>query len=81
MRTASLTCVFSGSKGRNVRNGSANRKCRPGRRHFQYDLLSGENHFPQNVYPQDIPALRAQLRPLRKYPLEVRNGDIWVNLE
>jgi len=48
--------------------------------HFQYDVRTGENHFPRNVYPADIPQLRAELRPLRKYPAELRNGEIWADL-
>jgi 3-phenylpropionate/trans-cinnamate dioxygenase ferredoxin subunit len=49
--------------------------------HFQYDVRTGENHFPRNVYPPDLPNLQTQLRPLRKYAVELRNGEIWVNLE
>jgi nitrite reductase/ring-hydroxylating ferredoxin subunit len=49
--------------------------------HFQYDVLTGENYFPKNVYPEDLPLLRLQLRPLRRYPAEVRGDDIWVDLE
>ena len=49
--------------------------------HFQYDVRTGENHFPRNVYPEDLPNLQSELRPLRKYPVEVREGEIWVNLE
>ena len=48
--------------------------------HFQFDVRTGENHFPKNVYPKDIPHLEAQTRPLRTYAVEVRNGDVWVDL-
>ncbi len=49
--------------------------------HFQYDVRSGVNHFPRNVYPEDVPKLREQVKPLRTYQVEVREGEIWVNLE
>lgn len=49
--------------------------------HFQYDVRSGENHFPRNVYPQDIAALRGQLQPLKTYAVEVREGEVWVNVD
>ncbi len=48
--------------------------------HFQYDLRTGENYFPRNVYPKDIPGLGAQLQPLSKYAVEVRDGEIWVDV-
>ena len=49
--------------------------------HFQFDIRTGENHFPKNVYPADLPELRGQIQPLETYPVEVRNGEIWVDLE
>jgi 3-phenylpropionate/trans-cinnamate dioxygenase ferredoxin component len=49
--------------------------------HFQYDIRTGENHFPKNVYPADVPGLEQQLRPLPVYPLVVRESEIWVQLE
>lgn len=49
--------------------------------HFQYDVRTGENHFPRNVYPEDLPVLKAQLRPLEKYRVEVRDGEVWADLE
>jgi 3-phenylpropionate/trans-cinnamate dioxygenase ferredoxin component len=48
--------------------------------HFQYDVRTGENHFPKNVYPSDMPQLLTQLEPLRTYRVEVRNNEIWVDL-
>jgi hypothetical protein len=50
-------------------------------RRFQYDCGTGQNHYPRNVYPSDIPRLQQQLKPLRSYAVELREGDIWVNLE
>ena len=49
--------------------------------HFQYDVRTGENYFPRNVYPEDMPLLRWQLRPLRRYPVKVKEDEIWVDLE
>lgn len=49
--------------------------------HFQFDVRTGENHFPKNVYPKDMPHLDAQVRPLRTYAVEVRDGEVWVDLE
>jgi nitrite reductase/ring-hydroxylating ferredoxin subunit len=49
--------------------------------HFQYDIRTGINHFPRNVYPSDYPALQAQLLPLPTYRVELRGPEIWVNLE
>lgn len=48
--------------------------------HFQYDVRTGENYFPKNVYPADLPALEPQVRPLETYPVEVREGDVWVDV-
>jgi 3-phenylpropionate/trans-cinnamate dioxygenase ferredoxin component len=49
--------------------------------HFQYDVRTGENFFPSNVYPPDLPWLKKQVEPLRVYAVKVEDGDIWVDLE
>jgi 3-phenylpropionate/trans-cinnamate dioxygenase ferredoxin component len=49
--------------------------------HFQYDIRTGENHFPRNVYPKDIPRLQEQLRPLPVYPVKIEEEWIWVDLD
>jgi 3-phenylpropionate/trans-cinnamate dioxygenase ferredoxin subunit len=49
--------------------------------HFQYDVRTGENYFPRNVYPKDYKRLESQVRPLKTYTVEVRDGDVWVDLE
>jgi len=49
--------------------------------HFQYDVRSGENFFPRNVYPEDLQYLNEQVRPLDTYAVEIRDGEVWVNLE
>jgi 3-phenylpropionate/trans-cinnamate dioxygenase ferredoxin subunit len=49
--------------------------------HFQYDVRTGENHFPRNVYPSDMPQLQAQLGSLRVYQVDVRDQEIWIDVE
>lgn len=49
--------------------------------HFQFDVRTGENHFPRNVYPKDVPGLERQVHALRTYAVEVRDGEIWVNFD
>jgi nitrite reductase/ring-hydroxylating ferredoxin subunit len=45
---------------------------------FQYDLRTGENRYPRDVFPPD---LRSQLAPLKTYPVEIRGDEIWADLE
>jgi 3-phenylpropionate/trans-cinnamate dioxygenase ferredoxin component len=49
--------------------------------HFQYDVRTGENYFLRNVYPKDYPRLEEQLHPLETYRVDVREGDVWVDLK
>jgi nitrite reductase/ring-hydroxylating ferredoxin subunit len=49
--------------------------------HFQFDACTGENHFPRNVYPEDMPALDRQVRALETFAVDVRDGEVWVNLD
>ena len=49
--------------------------------HFQYDVRTGENHYPNNVYPDDLPYLREHVRALRTYEVELRGREVWVNLD
>jgi nitrite reductase/ring-hydroxylating ferredoxin subunit len=48
--------------------------------HFLFDVRTGRNHFPGNVYPRDMGVLTCQVMPLKTYPVEVRGGEIWVEL-
>jgi hypothetical protein len=32
------------------------------------------------VYPKDYSKLQEQLRPLRTYPVELRDSEVWVDL-
>jgi nitrite reductase/ring-hydroxylating ferredoxin subunit len=43
--------------------------------HYLYDLRTGENRYPRNVYPVD---LAADLKPLPLYP--VREKDGWIEV-
>jgi 3-phenylpropionate/trans-cinnamate dioxygenase ferredoxin component len=49
--------------------------------HFQYDVQTGANYFPANVYPKDYPKLQEQLNPLKTYPVELRDGEVWVDID
>jgi 3-phenylpropionate/trans-cinnamate dioxygenase ferredoxin component len=49
--------------------------------HFQYDVRTGENLYPANVYPRDSPELLEQVSPLKCYKVELREGEIWVDLD
>ena len=52
--------------------------------HFQDDIRTGENYFPRNVYPADYPELQHQLhqlKPLATHRVELRESEIWVDLE
>ena len=49
--------------------------------HFQFDCRTGANHFPANVYPKDLQHLRKQVAPLKRYAVEIRDGEVWVNIE
>jgi 3-phenylpropionate/trans-cinnamate dioxygenase ferredoxin subunit len=48
--------------------------------HFLFDLETGANVYPANVYPQDMPQLRAQLRPVDVYPVRIEDGRVLVKL-
>jgi nitrite reductase/ring-hydroxylating ferredoxin subunit len=49
--------------------------------HFQYDVKTGENYFPRNVYPKDYKRLEAQVGPLKTYEVKLGDREVWVNLE
>ncbi len=46
--------------------------------HYLYDLQSGRNRYPRNVFPADK---AATLAPLRTYPTYERDGVLWVKIE
>jgi 3-phenylpropionate/trans-cinnamate dioxygenase ferredoxin component len=43
--------------------------------HYLYDLRTGVNRYPRNVFPAD---LAANVRPLPLYPVQEEDGWIWV---
>lgn len=45
------------------------------RHHYLYDLRTGENRYPRNVFPSD---LAAGLAPLPLFPVKEEDGWIWV---
>ena len=50
--------------------------------HFQWDIRTGENVFPKNVYPLNLmPHLREQIRSLRTYPVSIVEGYVEVEIE
>jgi nitrite reductase/ring-hydroxylating ferredoxin subunit len=48
--------------------------------HFQFDCRTGSNYFPANVYPADLTHLEKQLAPLTRYAVEIRDGEVWVDV-
>ena len=46
--------------------------------HYLYDLQSGCNRYPRNVFPADK---AATLAPLHMYPTYERDGVLWVNID
>lgn len=48
---------------------------------FRYDVRTGENVFPRDVYPKDLPDLQRELAPVTTYPVEIRDGEVWVDIE
>jgi len=44
--------------------------------HYLYDLRTGENRYPRNVFPED---LAAKIKPLPLYSVQEKNGWIWVS--
>lgn len=43
--------------------------------HYLYDLRTGENRYPRNVFPADV---AARLKPLPLYPVKEEGGWIWI---
>ena len=43
--------------------------------HYVYDLRSGENRYPRNVFPSEM---AARLAPLRLFAVKEEDGWIWV---
>jgi nitrite reductase/ring-hydroxylating ferredoxin subunit len=47
---------------------------------FRYDLRSGRNLYPANVYPDDMPQLMEEIKPVRTFRVKVRGGLIFVEM-
>jgi nitrite reductase/ring-hydroxylating ferredoxin subunit len=45
--------------------------------HYQYDVRTGENCFPKDVYRGDLPS---PAEPIATYRVELRGPEIWVEL-
>jgi nitrite reductase/ring-hydroxylating ferredoxin subunit len=45
---------------------------------FRYDPRTGANVFPANVYPDDLPYLREQIKSAEVYPVKVEAGRVLV---
>jgi nitrite reductase/ring-hydroxylating ferredoxin subunit len=46
--------------------------------HYVYDLRTGENRYPRNVFPAEA---ARNLAPLPLYPVKEESGWIWVAVE
>jgi 3-phenylpropionate/trans-cinnamate dioxygenase ferredoxin subunit len=46
--------------------------------HFMYDVRTGENIFPRNVYPASMVHLRRDVIPMRTYRVRVEGRDVLV---
>jgi len=47
---------------------------------FCFDPATGRNVYPSNVYPQDLPQLQRELNPVTVFPVELRDGAVYVEL-
>jgi len=45
--------------------------------HFRFDIRTGENIYPKNVYP-NLEELQRDLKPLRMFSVQVEGQDIKV---
>ena len=48
------------------------------RHHYLYDLRTGRNRYPRDVFPAD---LASRLGPLTIFPVKEEEGWVWVRLE
>jgi len=46
--------------------------------HFLYNLETGANVYPANVYPDDLPRLKQQVAPLKSFPVRVEQGRVLI---
>lgn len=48
--------------------------------HYRYDVRTGVNLYPGNVYPADLPFLQRDLGAVRRYAVQIRGEEVWVEL-
>jgi nitrite reductase/ring-hydroxylating ferredoxin subunit len=46
--------------------------------HYRYDPETGRNTYPANVYPDDVPELQEDIRPVKTYEVRVEDRRIFV---
>lgn len=46
--------------------------------YYRYDVKTGENLYPRNVYPADLTYLERDLKPLQHYRVRVEGDEILV---
>lgn len=46
--------------------------------YYRYDVRTGKNIYPRNVYPADLNYLERDLQPLQHYPVWVEGDEILV---
>lgn len=49
--------------------------------HYTFNVVTGENVYPSSVRPADRPDLLAGAIALRTYPVQIRDGNVFVALE
>lgn len=47
--------------------------------YYRYDVKTGENLYPRNVYPADLTYLERDLKPLQCYKVRVEEDELLVN--
>ena len=47
---------------------------------FRYDPRTGKNVYPADVYPDDMPALVEDIKPVRTFRVRLQEGTIFVEL-
>ncbi len=48
--------------------------------HFQFDIRTGENVYPRNVYPDGRPDLEREVGPVEAFPVRVEDGEVFVGI-
>ncbi len=48
--------------------------------HYRYDVRTGENLYPRNVYPADLTYLERDLQPIQQYVVQVEGEDVFVEV-